>query len=94
MESKKIHQAVISRYYWPGMEADIRKEKAQYNPIEVRVLSKSMSHAAKCAFISVTSYRCLIIIQLFQVTEPFELVGMDLMKLTNRWWKSIHLCDG
>lgn len=27
-------------------------------------------------------YSCLIIIQIIQVTEPFELVGMDLLKLT------------
>ncbi|KAI4801528.1 hypothetical protein KUCAC02_019422 [Chaenocephalus aceratus] len=64
---EKTHCAIIARYYWPGMEGDIRewiaqcpqcqakraniKEKQEYSPIEV--------------------------------TEPLELVGMDLVgKLT------------
>lgn len=34
-----------------------------------------------CLHSSFFLYRCLIIIQLFQVKEPFELVGMDLMKV-------------
>ncbi|KAI4825795.1 hypothetical protein KUCAC02_021462 [Chaenocephalus aceratus] len=64
---EKTHCALIARYYWPGMESDIRKwiaqcpqcqakranikEKQEYSPIEV--------------------------------TEPLELVGMDFVgKLT------------
>lgn len=64
---EKTHSAIIARYYWPGMEDDIRKwiaqcpqcqarratikEKQEYNPIEV--------------------------------TEPLELVGMDLVGKLN-----------
>lgn len=56
----------------PNCPAKWASEKIQYNPTEVRLF---VHLCVKCAYIPA-------IIQLFQITEPFELVGVGLMKLT------------
>ncbi|KAJ8011597.1 hypothetical protein DPEC_G00059910 [Dallia pectoralis] len=65
--SEKTHSAIISRYYWPGMEEDIRKWVVQCPPCQ----SKRAPIKEK------TQYNPIV------VSEPLELVGMDLVgKLT------------
>ncbi|KAI4819024.1 hypothetical protein KUCAC02_004305 [Chaenocephalus aceratus] len=64
---EKTHCALIARYYWPGMESDIRKWIAQYPQCQ----AKRANIKEKQEFSPI------------EVTEPLELVGMDLVgKLT------------
>ncbi|RXN15276.1 myosin-1 isoform X3 [Labeo rohita] len=64
---ERTHNAIILRFYWPGMEQDIRKWIAQCPQCQTR--RKSIKE--KKAYNPIT------------VTEPLELLGMDLIgKLT------------
>ncbi|RXN10423.1 gag-pol fusion [Labeo rohita] len=64
---ERTHNAIILRFYWPGMEQDIHKWIAQCPQCQTR--RKSIKE--KKAYNPIT------------VTEPLELLGMDLIgKLT------------
>ncbi|KAF1388484.1 hypothetical protein PFLUV_G00090740 [Perca fluviatilis] len=61
--TEKPHSAIISRYYWPGMEEEIRKRVAQ-----CRQCQSKRAHIKEK-----TQYNPIA------VSEPLELVGMDLV---------------
>ncbi|KAF7660410.1 hypothetical protein LDENG_00283050, partial [Lucifuga dentata] len=74
---EKTHSAIISRYYWPGMEGDIRKWIAQCPQCQ----AKRSTIKQKKEY------------QPIEVTEPLELVEMDLVgKLTPTEGGNQYIC--
>lgn len=74
---EKTHSAIISRYYWPGMLEDIRKWVAQCPQCQTK----------RAALKEKKQYNPI------EVTEPLELVGMDLVgKLTLTGGGNQYIC--
>ncbi|RXN37825.1 gag-pol fusion [Labeo rohita] len=74
---EKTRDAISSRFYWPGMEEDIRKWIAQCPECQAR----RSTLKEKKAYIPI------------EITEPLELVGMDLVgKLTPTKQGNQYIC--